>query len=183
MHTHQMLRTRRIVTGKGPNGKSCVISDGAPPRLHESPIPGGLSNALAWATTAGEPIPPNGGDPTSTVTTYHPAPGDTVMIIAQFAPERAAEGQDVDPDEAAADVLKGLPGLGELIGEGGMHTTDTIDYSILLSGELWLELEDGSETKLEPGDYVIQNGVQHAWHNKSEDYAVLAAVLIGTRRT
>jgi hypothetical protein len=177
-----MLRTRRIVTGKGADGKSCVISDGAPPRLHESPIPGGLSNALAWATTAGEPLQTSGSDPTSKVTTYHPGPGNTVFIIAQFAPEGAAEGQNVDPDEAAADVLMSLPGLGELIGEGGMHTTDTIDYSILLSGELWLELEDGSETRLEPGDYVIQNGVQHAWHNKSDEYAVLAAVLIGSGR-
>jgi predicted SnoaL-like aldol condensation-catalyzing enzyme len=61
----------------------------------------------------------------------------------------------------------------------GFHTTQTIDYQIVLSGELWLGLETGEETLVKQGDVVIQNGTSHAWTNRTREPAVLAAVSIG----
>jgi len=65
----------------------------------------------------------------------------------------------------------------------GMHTTDTVDYDVVLSGEVWLELDDGAEVHLKPGDCVVQNGTRHAWHNKTDQPCTLAVVLVGARRT
>lgn len=58
-----------------------------------------------------------------------------------------------------------------------MHQTDTLDYIIILSGELYLIMEDG-ETLLKPGDIVIQRGTNHAWSNRSEEPCIQLAVLM-----
>lgn len=61
----------------------------------------------------------------------------------------------------------------------GMHATDTVDYDIILSGELWMELDDGVEVHLTPGDCVIQNGTRHAWRNRSTKNCIMLSVCIG----
>ena len=71
------------------------------------------------------------------------------------------------------------PGLGERFEPNGMHTTPTVDYGIVLDGEIWLELDEGRTTLLRQHDVVIQNGTRHAWRNKSERAATVAFVLIG----
>jgi mannose-6-phosphate isomerase-like protein (cupin superfamily) len=64
----------------------------------------------------------------------------------------------------------------------GMHTTDTIDYDIVLSGEVWMEVDDGVEVHLKPFDFVVQNGTRHAWRNKSTKNCVVLSVLFGAKR-
>jgi uncharacterized cupin superfamily protein len=64
----------------------------------------------------------------------------------------------------------------------GMHRTETIDYGIMIEGELWLIL-DHSEERLRPGDVVIQRGTDHAWENRSDRIARIAFVLIDGRFT
>ena len=64
----------------------------------------------------------------------------------------------------------------------GMHTTDTVDYGIVLEGEVWLELDDGKEVHLRQHDVIVQNGTRHAWRNKSDKPVKLAFVLIGANR-
>lgn len=61
-----------------------------------------------------------------------------------------------------------------------MHQTDTLDYIIILSGELYLILEDG-ETLLQPGDIVVQRGTNHAWSNRSDQPCIQLAILIDAR--
>ena len=61
----------------------------------------------------------------------------------------------------------------------GMHTTDTIDFEVVLDGEVSLELDDGVEVHLRPGDTVVQNGTRHAWRNHGDTTARLAVFLIG----
>jgi hypothetical protein len=65
----------------------------------------------------------------------------------------------------------------------GMHTTDTIDYGMLLEGPLHLELDDGASRKPEPRDVVIQNGTRHAWRNRSDAPATMLFVLVGAERS
>jgi mannose-6-phosphate isomerase-like protein (cupin superfamily) len=67
-------------------------------------------------------------------------------------------------------------------GDTGVHTTDTLDYGFILEGELTLELDDGAETILKAGDFYVQNGTRHAWHNRSGAKAVVAAIMIGAER-
>ena len=66
-----------------------------------------------------------------------------------------------------------LPGMLDVLEpeHPGMHTTDTVDVDLVISGEVWLELDDGAEVHLGPGDCVVQNGTRHAWHNRTDQPA------------
>ena len=64
----------------------------------------------------------------------------------------------------------------------GMHTTDTIDFEYIISGEIWLELDDGKEVHIRAGDTVIQNGTRHAWHNRGSEPCRMVICLIGAHR-
>jgi quercetin dioxygenase-like cupin family protein len=64
----------------------------------------------------------------------------------------------------------------------GMHTTDTVDFDVVISGEVWLELDDGAEVRLGPGDCVVQNGTRHRWHNRASRPCVIAVALLGMTR-
>jgi quercetin dioxygenase-like cupin family protein len=59
------------------------------------------------------------------------------------------------------------------------HRTPTIDIGVILSGEMWVELDDGAEQLLRPGDILVQNGTAHAWHNRPSEPCFAAAVVIG----
>ena len=65
----------------------------------------------------------------------------------------------------------------------GMHTTDTIDYVVILGGSAELELDDGRKEVVQTGDCVVQRGTRHAWRVTSDEPLILAATLIGARRT
>jgi hypothetical protein len=58
-------------------------------------------------------------------------------------------------------------------------TTDTIDFEVVLYGEVWLELDDGVEVHLRAGDTVVQNGTRHAWRNHGDTTARLAVFIVG----
>jgi quercetin dioxygenase-like cupin family protein len=64
----------------------------------------------------------------------------------------------------------------------GMHTTNTIDFEVVLSGRIVLELDDGAETELHPGDTVVQNGTRHRWTNPGDEPAVIAVFMVGADR-
>ena len=60
-----------------------------------------------------------------------------------------------------------------------MHTTDTIDFEVVLEGTVVLELDDGAEVTLRPGDTVVQNGTRHRWRNGGDTPARFAYVICG----
>jgi len=66
--------------------------------------------------------------------------------------------------------------------EPGMHRTDSTDFGILLSGNVVLELDDGAEVSLSPGDVMVLNGTRHRWRVVGDAPATLAAFIIGTHR-
>jgi quercetin dioxygenase-like cupin family protein len=88
---------------------------------------------------------------------------------------------DFDLPAALADMEQKLPGLSAHMEPAapGMHTTATIDFEVVLEGEVWLELDDGKEVHLKAGDTVVQNGTRHAWRNHGTVPARLAVFLIG----
>jgi quercetin dioxygenase-like cupin family protein len=146
--------TRRIVTGHDAAGQSVVISDSTVPNVRT--LPGARFDEV-WATTASpEPLglsPDN--EPTCAHMTIGPAaPGGSVVRIIEFAPP--AEGGVRSP----------------------MHRTRTIDYGIVLAGEMVLILTD-SEVQLRAGDVVVQRGTDHAWENRSGRPATMAFILLG----
>jgi quercetin dioxygenase-like cupin family protein len=64
----------------------------------------------------------------------------------------------------------------------GMHTSDTVDLDFILSGEVWVELDDGREVHLTAGDLLVQHGTRHAWRNKGEEPCVFAFFVVGATR-
>lgn len=170
---------RRIVTGHDSDGHSKVVEDGRPPRWHDYTSVPDLSVAVLWSTKAGVPTNHSGADPTLDVDSVVPGPGETRAMRLVFPPDSAMMSPDIDLAAFGAEHMRNAPGLAELFEPDGNHKTPSIDYSILIEGELWLETDDGEHTKLAPGDVVVQNGTRHAWRNRSDTPAVMVSVLVG----
>ena len=172
---------RRIVTGHSEAGRSIIALDSAPPRTDAFRYIPGMVSRLIWATTANQQLPFDGVDPTPKLWSFVPAPGETRMLVITFPPDTVFASTEFDPGAAVAENLTVSPGLAELFEPDGMHKTPTVDFGVVLDGEIWLELDDGYETRLSCHDVFVQNGTRHAWRNKSERPATVAVVLIGAQ--
>ena len=176
------LHARRVVTGDSPDGMSKVVMDGPPPVCSAYEHIPGMMTRLVWATPAAGDIPTQVEDPTSPTLSHVPSAGETRFIVATFPPDSVFVASEFRPDLAMAENSRLSPGLAELFEPDGFHRTDSIDYGIVLDGELWLELGDGTKTHLRKHDTVVQNGTRHAWRNESNAPATVAFVLMGTHR-
>jgi quercetin dioxygenase-like cupin family protein len=92
-----------------------------------------------------------------------------------------APGPAVDVAGAFAELSAALPGLFDYneAAVRGMHTTPTVDFEVVLSGQVVLELDDGATVNLRPGDTVVQNGTRHRWSNPGDAPATLAVFICG----
>jgi hypothetical protein len=179
------MKIRRIVTGHDGQGRSIVVADGPAPREQDFRSIPGHGFAQVWATGAGAAVPHRAGDPTADGGSLVPGPGGTSLLVVAFPPDAVMMSPSFDGAAAGAELAPALPGLIECFEPDapGMHTTDTIDYGIVLDGELWLELDGGVEKQVRRGDIVVQNGTRHAWRNRTDKPATVAFVLVGAVRT
>ncbi len=143
---------KRVVTGHNQEGKSVFVSIGEPPRVVTSEH--GNQVTYCWGTQRTPAVPGRGDDPTSTMSSLIPSPGGTSFSIIQF------------------------PGNSE----SRMHATDSVDYAMVVAGEIWLVLDDGAEALLTLGDCLVQDGARHAWHNRKPEPCVMVAVVVGAER-
>jgi hypothetical protein len=178
------MEVRRVVVATDDDGASLVVEDGQPPRAHDFAHIPGFSQVVVWATSPRQELPYEGVDPTPQVASLVPEPGGTRLILLTLPPDAVFADPSFDGAAAGAESLEHSPGIAELFepDNPGMHTTPTVDYDIVLDGEVWLELSDGREVRLAAGDVVVQHGTRHAWRNKSDRPATIAAVLIGAEQ-
>ena len=136
--------------------------------------------AQLWTTPALPALLEQSRDPTLDRASLIPSQGGTSIAMFDFPPDTVMQNP-VDGVQAFNELSAALPGLIETFepDNPGMHTTATIDYGIILDGELWLELDNGQSRLVKAGDVVIQNGTRHAWRNKSERIARALFVMIG----
>lgn len=176
------MPSTRIVTGHDPAGRSTVASSGPLPSVGEFRQFPGFAVELIWQTASG-PIPAHPVDPTSPPLSVLPAPGGSCAMRVTFPPEESAVPAHFDPQAAARELCERLPGLGELFEADapGFHRTDSIDYGVVLEGEITLELDDGCR-QLRQGDMVVQMGTRHAWRNTGNRPARLLFVMVGGER-
>jgi hypothetical protein len=170
---------RRVVTGRDNRGRSIVVDDGTPPRTHKYASLPGFVTSLAWVTEPGEPVSRAGEDQTGKAQSLVPSPGGTRLILTTVPPDAVMGEPEFDGPGLVAEQLEHGPGLAETFEADGMHATPTVDYTIVIDGEIWLELDDGHLTRLSAGDIVVQNATRHRWSNRSDKPATLASVLIG----
>ena len=177
------MHNRRIVTGHDKNGKSVFVSDGLAPRAHAFEHVPGFFASMVWATAAGTQVP-SAGDPTVASRSWVPEPGGSSLQLVRFPPDAVMGSPSFDPQAAGGEIGANLSGLAEKfeVDAPGMHTTDSVDYGVLLDGEIWLELDDGQAKCLKPHDIVVQNGTRHAWRNRSDRPATMLFVLLGANR-
>jgi mannose-6-phosphate isomerase-like protein (cupin superfamily) len=175
------MANRRVVTGTDQNGKAVVTSNEEIEPVMVSLMPG-LEFGLAWGADDTVTLPTDGTS--ADAPAYFPPERGFRFAFVTIPPESTPAAPPDDLAHAMAEIEEKLPGLLDHIepDHPGMHTTDTIDFDVVLSGEIWLELDDGAEVKLETGDCVVQNGTRHSWHNRSSQPCVLAVALVGARR-
>ena len=171
---------RRIVTGHDEDGKAVVASAGPVPVAMELPtVPGTVFHEV-WATGATPPVIDNGADLTIGPLTLPPPHNGTRIRIVDIPPDsdellsgeaaRMSEHFSAIGDASASTAKAGSP-------HPLMHRTETIDYGMVLEGNLTLVLDD-SEVELSPGTVVVQRGTNHAWANRSGKPARMLFVLI-----
>lgn len=176
------MQVRRVVTGLSAAGRSTVISDGPTPRAHDfSTIPG-FANVTVWSTPANPSCGAQPQDRTANLATLLPEPGGSTFFVVRFPPDSVMSS--IDHEAAGAEQARELPGLADTFDprRPGFHATPSIDYVIVLEGELCLELEEGEPVRLRRGDIVVQNGTWHAWRNETGSAAVIAAISLGASK-
>ncbi|MBB6305061.1 cupin domain-containing protein [Rhizobium leucaenae] len=166
-------RIRRVITGHDRRGRSVIVSDDASP--HATPFMGMSNFAVTDLWKSGSTPAENGAgtasDPCGLPIVVAPPNGGSVFRVTQFPPEKDWHSEIA----GAGDALRLGP-----VGNNRhphMHRTQTLDYAIVVSGEIWVMMDEG-ETRLSAGDVVIQRGTRHAWANRSEKPCVVAFVMI-----
>lgn len=171
---------RRVLTGLV-DGKSVFLADGTPANCHDYVGWPGHQTSVIWATPASATLPLTSDDEPPPGIRVLPQAGETRLMMVRFPPDTIFADPRFDGagyEGEAATHLNGLIGAFEPDGSG-MHRTNSIDYDIVIEGEIWLELDDGAETLLRAGDIVVQGGTRHAWRNRSDKDATMVFVLVG----
>jgi mannose-6-phosphate isomerase-like protein (cupin superfamily) len=171
-------RIRRVVTGHDSEGQSCFILDDVAPHVYQR-SPGSSIVTELWNTQATPASNSGIEDPTLSPFRLPPPSNGSVFRVISYPPDserlpalNAERDSHVDDGSGRAAAL-------DKTGQRhpGFHKTNSIDYVIVLSGEIYAVMMQG-EVLLKAGDVLVQRGTNHAWSNRSEQPAVLAFVLI-----
>jgi mannose-6-phosphate isomerase-like protein (cupin superfamily) len=171
---------RRIVTANA-DGKSIVQSDEQLQTYQFKSVPS-YEHTLVWVN----PTTPDlrkeqrfDRYPDSVV----PGPGGTSLHFVTFPPGSVFADPSFDGEAARSEALIRLRGLADHFEkeDPAMHKTNTVDYSVVYEGEIWLELDEAKIVHLTRGDVVVQNGTRHAWRNKSTKPVTMLFFLNGAK--
>jgi mannose-6-phosphate isomerase-like protein (cupin superfamily) len=172
---------RRIVTGHDEKSQAIIQSD-APPARVKTLSGGGPTFYEIWNTRESPaPIDKNGGEPPEEGIVLVPPPNGTRIRVLDIPPETddmkhvdAAQVRALFAEVGAADASTHSAGSAR---HPHMHRTETIDYGIVLDGEITL-LVDIGEVIVRAGDIVVQRGTNHGWANRSGKNCRIAFILI-----
>jgi hypothetical protein len=173
---------RRIVTGHDANGRSIVVSDGPATNVVASPTTPNRGLINFWRVDQSPANNAGGGDPMAGPSQgLLPPKNGSVFRFFQIAPERETAHLSKEEREKRMDVTFADMGAAAARVDTGrhpsMHKTETVDYIILLQGEVTMLLDEG-EVRMKPFDVLIQRGTNHGWVNYGDAPALLVAVLI-----
>jgi hypothetical protein len=172
----QELRpVRRVVTGDTAQGRSRIVADGAPAALTVAERPGYCVSNL-WVTSD-TPAPIAAPDAVAAHKGVSPPKRGTVLRVIDYPPD--AKDPAERKRQLAATFGTLYPDAEHHVDDKhpGMHRTVTVDYAIILEGEI-VAMLDEAETVLRAGDILVQRGTNHAWANRSDRIARICFVLI-----
>ncbi len=173
---------RRVVTGHDDKGNAVVISDGIAPSVRANPFVPGMRSSDIWKTTA-MPVPLTRTEPDPTTGPRDfVSPMGTKIRISEIPPD--TEVLNITPEQAREMFKHSGSNLTSTFERGGrhpmMHRSESIDYAVVLDGELTLVLDE-EDVQLKAGDVVIQRGTNHSWSNRSGKLARILYILIDGR--
>lgn len=169
---------RRVLTGHNENNRSTIVSDTEFPAV----VAVWCDNFVIADAWRADSLPDDNfhsAEPCKLPLELEASPTGNVLRMVQFPPDREYV-TDVDPSKGF-DAL-GDSGSGAITQQNDddphplMHKTNTVDYIIIVSGEIYAVMEE-KEVLLKQGDVLVQRGTNHAWSNRSDKPCVLAAIL------
>ncbi len=169
---------RRLVSGDNAQGRSSIIEDAPATAVRTVAERPGYRAVNIWRTEA-SPVPISAPD---TISQHKgilpPKNGGTILRIIDFPPE-SADPATRNRQIAATfgDIFADADHDKRAGAHPGMHRTETVDYAIILAGEIWAVMDE-NETLMRTGDVLIQRGTNHAWANRSQQTARICFVLM-----
>jgi mannose-6-phosphate isomerase-like protein (cupin superfamily) len=175
---------RRVVTGIDGQGRSVIVSNESPATLPLKSMPGVIKIPI-WGADDRPVVPNDGRRPDQKP--YYAPPGGYRVGVERIPPDDLTGNEHLDMGALQAEMDERFPGWAEDVvsdpGRPGMHTTKTVDFVSILEGELEMEVDDGVTVVLQQGDWVVQNGVPHRWHNRTGRDVVLLFFQVGADPT
>lgn len=169
-------RTRRVVTGHSADGKSIIVMGGDAPNVRVFEHYGGTAVTDLWMTSSVPADNSRTEDIGARDFTIEPPPGGTVFRVIEYPPDHVRFA-NIDRDAAFREMGAHHAMIKEGARHPGMHKTNTVDYVVVLSGEIYAIMDEG-EVLLKAGDCLIQRGTSHAWSNRANEPCRIAVMLI-----
>ncbi len=168
-------KIRRVITGHDENGKSVFIVDGDAAAVKEMASMPGLALTDIWQTGGAPASNAGNADAADRPVVLEPPANGTIFRVVEFPPDSRWRGR--------ADARDAFGSIGadhatdDSSDDPMMHKTATVDYLLVLKGEIWAILDD-SEVCLKQGDVMVQRGTNHSWSVRTDEPCLLAAVLV-----
>lgn len=171
-------RVRRVLTGHDSAGKSTIIADGLATNIKEMASMPGLALTDLWETT-GAPADNDGhADAAARPVRLEPPRNGTILRVVEFPPD--AQWRNRADSRAAFKSIGAAHTVDHSASDPMMHRTATVDYAIVLKGEIHAVMEEG-ETLLRAGDILVQRGTNHSWSVRGSEPAMVAFVLVSAK--
>jgi mannose-6-phosphate isomerase-like protein (cupin superfamily) len=170
-----------VVTGQDERGKSVIVRH-TPVQLVSLALLPGYEFHRIWGSDSIPELPSDGTPPQQP--RYYPGKGGFRFRFFTIPPDTITSVHQIGTESALEEIQQKLPGMIDVLepDHPGIHTTHTVDFDVVVSGEVYLELDDGVEVLLKAGDCVIQSGTRHAWHNRSSEKCVISVAIVGAYR-
>jgi len=170
---------RRVVTGHDANGRAVVIEDANASDVLQSKARPGVALTNLWTSEVMPLRYDDKGGVQSNDFIMFPSQMGTVFRISSFEPENQDTAKTLDGRQYFTETGAGEVATGSER-HAFMHRTETLDYAIVLEGEIMLLLDD-EDVKLKTGDVIVQRGTNHAWCNRGTTTCRIAFILIGAK--
>ena len=168
---------RRVVTGLGADDKAIVLFDSD---VSLALGPYGIASVNLWITDSYPPALSSGDDPSTRPIGISPPQNGTKFRVVEFPPLDAATEAKMEPDFLMKAVGERAPVRGVPVTHPLMHRTRSLDYAVVLSGEVDMMLDD-TTVHLKPGDTVVQQATNHGWINRGTEPCRILFVLMDAR--
>jgi len=179
----RLRKIRRVVTGHDREARSVIASDALSPHVMTLQGIPTFGVTEIWKTDSAPADNLATEDPCTLPVQLAPPKRGTVIRVVEFPPDRVWL-KSADREKAFASM--GRSGAQALAHDASasrhpmMHRTQSVDYAIVISGEIWALMDTG-ETKMKAGDILIQRGTNHAWSNRSRKPCLVVFVLIDAK--